>query len=176
MMFIHGDAKSKLLIMYFIRSAGGDIRPDVLCNAMIKCGSIDYFSFQLVSGQLEQDGYVAIVPRSFGQSYNLTSIGDEALKLFINQVPFSERDRIDKFVQDNKLDMLRETQYSSDMEQMRDGGWLVTLRVSELNAVMIEIKLQVATQELALTMRSNWQAQSADIYLDVWERLSAGKR
>lgn len=170
-LFIQGNAKSKLFILFFLRCVDIDVTSDQVYKGLFTLGLISYFDFCDAMTELKQESYIAEVPRAFGQSCKLTIAGKEALDLFSESIPLSEREAIKGYVRDHILEMQQETQLTSSMEDCEQGGYLVRLVAIEGRRTILEITMQVASREMAITMRKNWMSKSCDIYNEIYSDL-----
>ncbi|MDO4564652.1 MAG: DUF4364 family protein [Clostridia bacterium] len=169
--FSHGDVKAKLLILYFVRGAKIDVSAEQIYACLFALDYTDYFTFCGAIAELKEDGFLAEVPRAFGQSCKLTLSGKEALELFEESIPQSERESIRRYIAEHSVRMQQETQLSSSMEPLDEGGYMVCLVASEQNRTILEIKMQVASRETAMIMRKNWAEESCFIYDTLYSHL-----
>lgn len=169
--FAKGISKDKLTILYYIRSSSIDISRDQLFRAMVENDCIAYFDFQNAMYDLEEDGLIAAIPRSFGQGYRVTARGEETLNLFSDALPHSLRGRLDAYGKENRNAMLLETQLVSTMEEQRNGGYRVELKALEQDTVVAKIDLLVASRSMAQRIRANWPSASEEIYSDILDKL-----
>ena len=65
--FAHGVPKDKLTILFFTRAADLDITREQLYRAMVENDCMSYFDFQTAMAEMEEDGFHAAIPRTFGQ-------------------------------------------------------------------------------------------------------------
>lgn len=170
--FTHGDAKNKLIILYILSRSGTPLTHDQLYRIVDRTDSMTYFSFETILPELETDGLAASFPRPFGVCYDLTASGQESLALFLDSIPLSARERIDTAVEQSAHLFLRETQTTSRLSGDEEKGYTLELLVLNGEETVFGITLAVASLETALTMRSRWEAKSADLYELIWEKLS----
>ncbi len=162
--FARGVTKDKLTILYFARVSDLDITREQLYRAMIENDCMSYFDFQTAMHELEEDGFIAAIPRSFGQGYRVSVRGTDALDMFQESLQASLRMRLDAYASDNRETMRRETQLTTGMEEQQSGGYRVCLKAQEQSAVVLEINMLVASREMAQRIRANWEDASGDIY------------
>ena len=162
--FVHGETKEKLTILYYIRASQLDITKEQLYRAMFENDCMQYFSFETAMHALEADGFIAAIPRTFGQGYRVTGQGLESLAMFENSLPHSYRKKLDEYAAANREAMRQESQLVSSMEQQPDGGYVVELKAQENRAVVLAIRMRVASREMAQKIRGNWAAASDTIY------------
>ncbi|MDO4543995.1 MAG: DUF4364 family protein [Clostridia bacterium] len=170
--FARGDVKAKLLILFFLRGVSFDATDDHAYRCLFELGLLDYFTFRNSIYELEQEGFIAEVPRAFGQTCKLTRDGTSALDMFEESLPLSERKAILAYIEEHTDEMLGQTLLTSSTEPADKGGYIVTFTASEGNRIVLEIKMQLAAEETAMLMRKNWAKQSGFIYDTVYERLT----
>lgn len=169
--FAHGDSKNKLLILFYESVCGIDILRDQLYRAMVENDCMSYFDFESAANELEEDGFIAAVPRVFGQSYRITVRGTETLGMFVESLPLSQRERLTAYANVHREPMRRETQFVTSMEELPGGAYKVHLRAQEETRVVLDIELPVASRAMAIRIRKNWDGASEGIYMYLLERL-----
>ncbi len=173
--FAQGVTKNKLTILYYIQSSKLDLTREQLYRAMVENDAMSYFDFECCLHELEEDAFVAAVPRAFGQGYRLSVRGTDVLEQFVESLPVSMRDRLDRYAREHIEEMRMQTQIVSDMEELSGGGYLVRLRALENSAAVMELTLRVATREMAQRIRHNWETESESLYPLLLERLLSGE-
>ena len=162
--FAQGITKSKLTILYYIHAVKADITREQLYRVMVDNDVMSYFDYQSCMHELEEDAFIAAVPRAFGQAYRVSVRGADVLEQFVESLPVSLRERLDLYAREHREEMLLQTQIVSDMEELPSGGYLVRLRALEQNASVMELSLRVATRDMAQRMRANWERDSESLY------------
>ena len=162
--FVHDKSKDKLTILFFTKAANMDIKREQIYRAMVENDCMQYFAFETAMHELEEDGFIAAIPRTFGQGYRVTGRGTESLTMFENSLPHSYRQKLDAYADANREAMRQESQLVSSMEQQPDGGYVVELKAQEDRAVVLTIRMRVASREMAQKIRGNWAAASDTIY------------
>lgn len=162
--FAQGVTKNKLTILYAIRAANMELTREQLYRMMVENDVMSYFDFSSCMHDLEEDAFVAAVPRSFGQAYRVSVRGADVLDQFVESLPVSLREKLERYARERREELLLQTQIVSDMEELPSGGYLVHLRALEQNAAVMELTLRVATREMAQRMRGNWEQNSEELY------------
>ena len=162
--FAQGVTKNKLAILYYIHASKTEITREQLYRVMVDNDVMRYFDYQSCMHELEEDAFIAAVPRAFGQTYRVSVRGADVLEQFVESLPFSLRERLDLYARQHREEMLLQTQIVSEMEELPSGGYFVRLRALEQNAMVMELSLRVATREMAQRMRANWEKDSETIY------------
>ena len=162
--FAQGVTKNKLIILYYIRAAKMDITREQLYRVMVENDVMSYFDYQSCMHELEEDAFIAAVPRAFGQAYRVSVHGADVLDQFVESLPMSLRERLELYAREHREEMLLQTQIVSDMEELPSGGYLVHLRALEKDAAVMELTLRIATRDMAQRMRANWEKESESLY------------
>jgi hypothetical protein len=169
--FAQGVTKNKLTLLYYIRVSELDITREQLYRAMLENDVMNYFDFESCMHELEEDAFVLAVPRTFGQGYRVSVRGTDILEQFVESLPVSVREKLERYAKSKKKEMLLQTQIVSEMEQLPGGGYVVKLRALENDAAVMELSLRVATRDMAQRMRGNWEKQSESLYQIILEKL-----
>ncbi len=165
--FAQGVTKSKLTILYYLRATKVDITRDQLYRVMVDNDVMSFFDYQSCMHELEEDAFIAALPKAFGQAYRLSVRGADALDQFVESLPVSLRERLERYAREHREEMLLQTQIVSEMEELPSGGYLVHLRALENNAAVMELTLRVATRDMAQRMRANWEKDSETLYANL---------
>ena len=162
--FAQGETRHKLSILYYLNASDLDLTQEQIYRAMVENDCMSYFDFEIAATELEEDGQLAAIPRPFGQAYRVTVRGEEMLQLFEETLPFSLRTRLCEYADERRDGMRVETQLVSEMDQLKNGGYLVHLKAQEEAMVVLDIALHMPTREMALRVRRNWTDASEGIY------------
>jgi len=165
--FAQGDLKNKLTILYFVRTARWEITREQLYRAMIENDCMSYFEFQVAMAEMEEDGFLVAIPCLYGQVYRVTASGRETLGMFEESLPFSLRTTLEAYAEENRENMIRETQLVSSMEELYGGGYRVHLRVQESTAPIVEISFDVISRAMAQRVREGWQKKAGEVYMSI---------
>jgi len=162
--FAQGVTKNKLTILYYLRASKVEITREQLYRVMVENNTMSFFDYQACMHELEEDAFIAALPKAFGQAYRLSVRGADVLDQFVESLPVSLRERLERYASEHREEMLLQTQIVSDMEELPSGGYLVHLRALENNAAVMELTLRVATRDMAQRMRTNWEKESETLY------------
>ena len=169
--FAKGEGKDKLTLLYYTRASKLDITREQLYRAMVENDCMSFFDFSSALNELEEDGYVAAIPRSFGQGYRVTVRGENVLHLFEKQLPLSLRERLAAYADAYREPMHRETQFVTTMSEQENGSYSVELTARDNDAAVLNIRLMASSREMAKRIRGNWDGMAEGIYIDLMQRL-----
>ena len=174
-LFARDETKAKLLILYFLLETDIPLTRDQIYRAMYENECMDYFVFQQVFYELEEEGYVAVRPMPFGHAFSATEKGKETLRLFEESLPSSLREALAAYARNNMDSFRTETQLVSSMEEQADGSYEVRLMAQERSRAVLEIRLSLATRTMAQKVRSAWADRAEEVYASILDSLLNGK-
>ena len=170
-LFAKDETKAKLLILFFLEQADIPLTRDQLYRAMYENECMDYFMFQQIFYDLEEEGLVAVRPMAFGHAFSMTGRGKETLSLFRESLPNSIREKLTAYAAENRTEFQTETQLVSTMEEQADGSWEIGYHIIverqyryPLGRVILEIRMSLATRSMAQKVRADWGENAEEIY------------
>lgn len=169
--FAQGEPKNKLTLLFYLRCSRMELTREQLYRAVVENDCMTYIDFETSLHELEEDGLLLAVPRAFGQGYRLSAKGLDTLDAFVESLPVSLRTKLEQYASAHRETFLRETQLVSDMTELPGGGYAVTLRALERDAAVMELKLRVASRDMAIRMRKSWDACAEEAYAWLMKRL-----
>lgn len=169
--FTKGQAATQLSLLYVLRSAEVEITEDRLFACVYSCSVTDWFGFTEAMELILKEGYAVEVPRSFGQSILLTETGRKALDLFEDTLTDSAKRKMDDFLLLHRSEFILAQQYSTQVNEKKDGSVLLKLNVSEAGRELILIQMSLPSEEQALCMKSRWEKTAPEIYDFIYSKL-----
>lgn len=170
--FSNGVTKDKLTMLYFLHALQIEITRDQLVTLGMECDILPYFEMQNAINELEEVGAIAAVPRSFGQAYCVTPVGEQVLELFQEELPHSLRETLAMHAEENRQAMKYKAQYASSYKELPNGTCLVNFRARERDAEFFTISLILPDRETAQQARDHWQERATATYQAVLRALT----
>jgi hypothetical protein len=156
--------RDKLLVLFLLKELGIELTRTQLSDIIVTNGWIKYFDLMTCLSELEEDGFIAAIPRPFGQGYRLTERAGEALSMFSAQLPMSLREELSSYAEKSRDDLRRETQFSAEFSRAQSGGYNVSLKVMETSAVIMQIDLLMPERDSAKLVCDNWESCAESVY------------
>ena len=170
--FSEGYTKSKLMVLYFLNELSVDLTKEQIATFSAAYELIPYFELQSAIYELEEEGFLAAVPRPYGQAYCLTPKGKETLGMFVERLPQSVRDDLTDYANACLVELRRETQFSSASEKAGMGGaYRTTLRAMELNGELLQISILLPDAASAKHAAAVWPERAQAIYTAILSEL-----
>ena len=173
--FTHGDVRNKLILLHALDRLKKPFSKAHLYRIVYETGCMTFFEFESILQDLENDGLIVSVPKPYGECFAPTQLGRESKEMFDLTIPLSQREKVDAYIDSHMDEFVQERTTFSSLQKAKNGGYSVQLSILERDEIFFGITLMVAAEEDAMKIRSNWEAASADLYSDIWDRLWAGK-
>lgn len=170
--FADGFTKDKIIVMYALMKLASEPTKEQLTTFFASFDLMPYFDMQSAVYELEEDGFIAAVPRPYGQAYCLTPHGRETLDMFAERVPQSQRTRIDECADGYREKLRSEMHYSAIMERTVKGAYRVTVRAMEQNGELLRVEILLPDEKSARHAVSVWPEKAEAIYASVLSGLS----
>ncbi|MBQ3551799.1 MAG: DUF4364 family protein [Clostridia bacterium] len=171
MSFSSGYVKAKLIALYFLNGFRDDISKESLSGIIGDHGWASYLEILGCLDELEEQRMIAAIPRPFGQSYRITQLGISTLGTFVEELRLSLRREIDDYIEKNREELRKDTQYIGDWEQQLDGSYVVSLKVAEGNRILFGIELHLPDVESARRAVRNFRDNAIDLHSVIIEKL-----
>lgn len=154
----------KLWILYFLRAVDMRLTNEQLVRVSMDNGWTNYFDLQEALIDLVDNALIALVHKPNDNYYALTPAGVDALGQFETRIPFSTREALSQYADDNRETLRKQTQVLSDLRAQGDGQYQVTLKLLENSNQLAKVSLLVDSRESAWRVRDAWDSRSDELY------------
>ncbi len=158
-------AESKLIILFLLYQMDMSLSTAQLVDFAVQGEYMDYFSFQQYIAQLLESGMIdSTVTESNTTMYSITGEGEDVLRLFSKQIPYSKRTAICDYVSENKKRIKREFEVVANYFYNAENDYMVKCGVYEDDTALMEINLSVVSKEQAKLIKRNWKENVTELY------------
>lgn len=162
--FEDGFTKDKIVVLYALDRLPAEPTREQMTTFFGAYNMLPFFELQSAVYELEEGGFLAAVPRPYGQAYCLTQKGKDTLYMFLERVPQSKRTEIDGYAEDYREKLLMQTRYASALERTGQGTYRVTLKAMERNAELVRIELLMPDESAAKLAQNAWPERAPAVY------------
>ena len=148
-----------------------DLTNSQITQVVLETEMMNYFSLQQLLSQLMESKFLTTYKDSDREYYALTQRGVESLEYFFNRIPTSVTEKIDKYIDSNKENLLADTQVKSSFVKQSDNEFIVNLRVIENQSNLIDLNLNVSSEKQAKLICNNWKNNASYMYAEVIDLL-----
>lgn len=169
--FIRDKLEIKFLILYV---AAGVAEPmplsDIQAMTMIDDG-IDYFDFSQCLNELVETEHLR---RDQEELYVITPKGLKNSEICQSSLPYSVRMKADKLIAAYRQELLRRAQVQAQVTRRENGTYTVELRLSDDVDDLMQLRLMVATEEMARDLAGRFERDPEQIYSQLVAALYGG--
>lgn len=169
--FEDGFTKDKIVVMYALQKLAAEPTREQMTTFFGQYDLMPFFELQSAVYELEEGGFLAAVPRPYGQAYCLTPRGKDTLAMFIERVPQSKLAQVDAFADAYREKLRRQTQYASFAERTGGGAFRVTLKAMELDGEILRINILLPDEASARLAQRAWPERAPAIYRTILAKL-----
>lgn len=166
----------KLMTLYMLNKVNFPLTNVQLSGFFQEKGYTTYIGFQQVLAELEETGLISYESIRNIYYYKITKDGMETIDFFVDKIPVEVIDDIDIFLVENKYEMRNEVATVADYFHTSEQEIIVSCKIKEGAATLIEMNLSVPSDDVAEIMCNNWRNASQDIYTTVMKTLMKEKK
>ena len=154
----------KLMILYMLDHLDFPLTTAQLSDFFVKRGYSSYFPLQQSINELVDGAFIEGDVRRNITSYHLTDNGKEALELFEQRIPRAIRDDMTAYLQNNGYQLRETADITADYSLTRNGDYMVNVQIREKSSILLELNLNVATEDQAIAVCDRWQEKCQNLY------------
>ncbi|MBQ2662505.1 MAG: DUF4364 family protein [Clostridia bacterium] len=162
--FSDGSTKDKLILLSFLDALNLEVTKEQITTACAQYDLIPYFELQNALYELEEEGFLATVPRPFGMAYCILQKGKDTISAFSETLPLSERENIADNADMCRAQFRNETQYTHRIDKLPSGAYKVVLRAIEAHGELFSVSLSFASSRDANSACKKWAESANEIY------------
>ncbi len=161
----------KLIILYLLDKAEGEIAMDRISSFLLEKGYVNFLSLMQTYVQIEESGLVH--SRTSGERcfYSITSEGRQTLKMFRSDLSREICRQADGFLKKEGAVIRSDRAVRADCVPAENGMYNAVLKVLEREEPVMEIRLQVPDRSLAEEICRKWPEKNEKIYNSLIENL-----
>ena len=161
----------KLMILYILDVAKDPVKKTLVGNCIIDQNYTDYLTVQTAIGELTEGNFISAETNKNATFLSLTSEGRNALNLFLGNLNEEIRSDLVNYLKEHRMEINTSSSILSNYRRSLSGEYEATLIAKDRGRELVEIKLTVPTEEMALGICNNWQKDNAEVYRYLTEKL-----
>ena len=160
--------ENKLILLYLHRKMGMMLPLGHAVEFIVKKDWMNYFDLHQHMHDLCEAGFVS----KQTDGYLITASGISVADEFKKRIPFSIREAIDQYVQEQKKDIQTQMQIISDYSQDSSSEFPVTLQIHEHQIQIFSLRLVASSREEAERLCKAFDKNAAQLYADMISNLA----
>ena len=160
----------KVLILYILNYAGGELSRDNLMRIALDGGTAEYFDIAQAIDGLMNSGLIDFVSQDTPNELYITDLGRETLEVFEHSLPFSVRRKNQSALLRLLAEIERKRSIKSRIEQ-KEHGFEAVCTLLEGEDTLLEYRLFVPTQIQAQMIVDQFERNPIDKYKSILQLL-----
>lgn len=165
-------AENKLLLLYVLHEIKLSVSNNQLTQIILENNFINYFTLQQYISELVASNFLEYIENNGKHRLLITNEGVRVLNLFSNRISEGKKDIIDTYLNKQIENIKNEITVTSDYTIEKENNFIVNLKATENDNILIDIKLNVASNKQARDLCSKWKNDSSEIYSKIIKLLT----
>lgn len=161
----------KLIVLYMLNRVTFPLTKAQVCDFILEKEYTNFMTLQQAISELMDADMIFARSIRNRTHLELTESGRETLDFFHNRISSTIKAEIDSYFIDNEFELKNELSVYSNYYQVPGGEYNSELVVREKDVELINLKLSVPTEGLAVAICDKWESNHEDIYKYVVEKL-----
>lgn len=154
----------KLIILYMLDRVSFPLTKAQVYDFILGKEYTNFLTLQQAISELDDAGLISA--KSVGNRTNLliTAEGRQTLGYFGNRVSCAIKQDVDTYLRENELELRNETSVQATYYKSTSGEYEAELTARDKGVSLINLRLSVPVEEMAVSICDNWQKKSLEIY------------
>lgn len=154
----------KLIVLYMLDHTDIEITGSQVSDYILSKGYTDFLTLQLVLSELEETGLIKSKKMRNRTLLTVTEDGHHTISCLEDRITPAIRKDIINYLRTNHINMQEELSIRSNYYQQKDKTYEAHLIAKDKKTELVSLKINVPTEELAVTVCENWEKKNTDIY------------
>lgn len=155
--------ENRLIILFLFYKMGMPLKSDMAEEYLVEKEWINYFDLKNQIISLEEEGYL----EKIDQLIRITAKGIFILDNFKKEIPFSIREEIINYAQDNKTHVRKDMEIYANFSQDSSNDFPVVLKLFDNNEEALTLRVVATTREEAEKICYEFKENANQIYAEL---------
>ena len=162
---------TKLIVLYMLDKVGYPITKAQIYEFVLEKESANYFTLTQATFELTEDGFVESDSTHSATFLSLTDKGRDTLTFFSGRISEGIKEDINKYFEENNMEIANNMSVITNYYKTAKGDYVADLSAREKSEDLLNIKINMPTEDSARAMCEHWRDKSSDIYSFILENL-----
>ena len=162
---------TKLIVLYMLDKVDFPITKAQIYDFILEKEYSNYFTLTQAIFELTEDGFIETSSTHSSTFLKLTDTGRESLSFFRNRISDGIRNDINEYYEKNRLEIANNMSVVTNYYRTSQGDYVAELTARERLSDLINIRINLPTEDSAQAMCDHWREKSSDIYSFILENL-----
>lgn len=163
----------KLIILYMLDHAGIALTNAQVSDFILEQEYTNYFTIQTALMELEQNQFISVDTIRNSSHLKITKEGKDVLGYCITDISDAIKKDVDAYLKKNRALIMEESLVVADYYQSEKEEYIARCIVKDGTSNVVEINLNVATEDEAALICGRWRDNSQEIYAYLIRKLLA---
>ena len=154
----------KLIILFILDKVDFSLTNAQLTNLILEKEYTNFFNIQTAINELEEAGLIKGETIRNSSYFVITPEGTETLSFFNREISDAIKNEILDYLKVNRYELREEVSTVSDYYEAKKGEYIANCFVREGDSKIVEVSLNVPTEEEAALICKNWKGKSQAVY------------
>lgn len=169
--FISDKLEIKFLILYIAARVVGPVPFEVMQDLSMCDSGVDYFGFSECLADLVRTGHLSQDDQGL---YAITKKGLRNSAATESSLPYTVRVQVEQNLVGCNEQLKRKALVGAQVEERKEGGYTVTLSMSDELDDLMQLRLLITRRDLALEVQKRFRANAEEIYSKILSILYEG--
>lgn len=160
-------AENKLLLLYIFCKLKFPISKNQITQIILENNFMNYFVLQQYISELVSSGFLQHIHNDGKHRIIITDKGKKVLSLFENRISQEKIDTANEYLNKHLENIKKEVTVTADYTIEHKNNFIVNLKAFENDSIIIDIKINVATNKQARELCTKWKNNSSKLYNEI---------
>lgn len=156
-------AEDKLLLLYLLDKIKLPISNNKITQIILENNFINYFALQQYLTELKNADFIEFIEQEGKHRMLISEKGLKVLSLFKNRISENKLKAIDSYLDNQFENIKKEITIVADYT-IEGNNYIVNLKTLEKNYILMDLKLNVASNKQAQDLCAKWKQNSSELY------------
>lgn len=161
----------KLIVLYMLDKVDFPLTKAQVYDFILEKEYANYFALTEATYELTEGGLIDTSKTHSSTFLELTDKGRDTLSFFRNRISEGIRNDIDAFFEENRMEITNRMSVITNYYRTSSGDYVADLSAREKSEDLINIRINMPTEESAQALCEHWREKSSDIYSFILENL-----
>lgn len=162
---------TKLIVLYMLSQVDFALTKAQIFDFILEKEYANYFTLQQATYELTESKFVESSSTHSSTLLKITPEGKDTLKFFRNRISEGIKEDISNYFNQNRMQIHNELSVMTNYYKTSDGDFVADLTAREKSSDLINIRINMPTEDSAEAICEHWKEKSQDIYAFILENL-----
>lgn len=165
----------KLIILFILDKVDFPLSNAQLIEFILEKEYTNYFNVQQAISEIKDAKLVTVQTVRNSSLYRITDSGRQTIHLFDTSISDAIKKDIMSYLKERKYELRQEVSVLADYYEGKKNEYIAHCIVKERDSNIIELSLNVPSEENAIAICDHWKEKSQEVYAFLMKTLMSGK-